>query len=110
MGSLGRFQLLAGIRSLFLLFAMAVCPSFASAESRPNFLVILVDTLRADYLGCYGFKGPISPNIDTLARGALVFDRCIAQAPWTKPSVASLFTSLHPFCHGVFDPGNPSPA
>jgi len=69
--------------------------------SRPNIILIVVDTLRTDYLGCYGFRGPISPEIDKLADKSVLFSRCIAQAPWTKPSAASIITSLHPQTHRV---------
>ncbi|HET9232584.1 MAG TPA: sulfatase [Candidatus Eisenbacteria bacterium] len=81
-----------------LLVVSANCARFSG---RPSFIVVLVDTLRADYLGCYGFQGPVSPNIDALARESYVFKNCYASAPWTKPSVASLFTSLNPMAHGV---------
>lgn len=64
-------------------------------------VVILIDTLRFDYLGCYGFDGDISPHLDALAEKSVRFDRCYSQAPWTKPSVASLFTSLFPTGHGI---------
>lgn len=64
-------------------------------------ILVLVDTLRSDYLGCYGFEGDISANIDALARQSVRFDNCVAQAPWTKPSVASLLTSLYPEVHGI---------
>jgi arylsulfatase A-like enzyme len=67
----------------------------------PPVIVLLVDTLRYDYLGCDGFQGPVSPNVDALARESYVFQRCYAPAPWTKPSIASLFTSLYPLAHGV---------
>ena len=67
----------------------------------PNIIVVLVDTLRADYLGTYGFEGTVSPNLDLLATESVVFENCIAQSPWTKPSVASLFTSLYPQVHGL---------
>ena len=89
-------------RALFVLAALlllgARCAPFATA---PSFIVILVDTLRVDYLGCYGFKGPVSPSIDALARESYLFRNCYSSAPWTKPSVASLFTSLNPMEHGV---------
>ena len=65
----------------------------------PSFILINVDTLRADYLGCYGFEGDVSPNIDALASEAFRFDNSFVQSPWTKPSVASLFTSLYPQVH-----------
>lgn len=71
--------------------------------TRPSVIVVLVDTLRADYLSSYGFEGDISPNLDAIAAEAVQFESCFAQAPWTKPSVASLFTSLHPSVHGVTD-------
>jgi arylsulfatase A-like enzyme len=71
------------------------------APERPDAVLVLVDTLRADYLGCYGFEGDVSPRLDALAREGVLFERCFAQAPWTKPSVASLLTSLPPEIHGV---------
>ncbi len=73
----------------------------AVGSGRPSILFILVDTLRADYLGSYGFDGDISPNLDRLAAESIRFENCSSQAPWTKPSVASLFTSLYPGVHGV---------
>ena len=67
----------------------------------PNLLVILIDTLRADHLGVYGYRRPTSPNIDRLAGESVVFERALAQASWTKPSVASLFTGRFVHNHGV---------
>ena len=67
----------------------------------PNVLLLLVDTLRADQLGCYGAAPSPSPSLDRLARQGLVFESAIAQAPWTVPSVASIFTGLHPTSHGL---------
>lgn len=78
---------------------------FPGAPSRsggpPSIVFILIDTLRADYLGTYGFEGDISPALDRLAEESIVFENAISQAPWTKPAIASLFTSLHPEQHGV---------
>ncbi len=68
---------------------------------RPSFILLLVDTLRADYLGAYGFEGEISPNLDRLAAESVLFESAFSSAPWTKPSVATLFTSLPPSVHGV---------
>ena len=67
----------------------------------PSLVLVVVDTLRADYLGCYGFEGDVSPNLDRLAKEGVTYERCFSQAPWTKPSVATLLTSLHPRTHGV---------
>jgi choline-sulfatase len=68
---------------------------------RPNVVVYLVDTLRADRLGCYGGAKPLSPNVDAFARGATLFERAVAQSTWTRPAVASLLTGLSPLAHGV---------
>ncbi len=68
---------------------------------RPNVILYVVDALRADHLGAYGYPKPTSPFLDRLARQGQVFDRCYAAASWTKPSIASLFTSLYPGTHGV---------
>lgn len=67
----------------------------------PNLVVILIDTLRADHLGVYGYDRPTSPRIDAIARNSVVFNRAVAQAAWTKPSVASLFTGRFVHNHGV---------
>src|SRR5262249_21212318 len=67
----------------------------------PNVLLLLVDTLRADHVGCYGAAASPTPNLDALAGSGLVFTQAIAQASWTLPSVASIFTGLHPRSHGA---------
>lgn len=75
-----------------------------SPESRrPDILVYLVDTLRADHLGCYGYSRPTSPNIDAFAAESTLFSSMFAQASWTRASVASLFTGLNPLRHGTID-------
>jgi len=71
------------------------------ARGRPSMVFVLVDTLRADYLGSYGFQGEVSPAVDRLASESLRFENCFSQAPWTKPSIATLFTSLYPEVHGL---------
>lgn len=68
---------------------------------RPNVLVYLVDTLRADHLGCYGHERNTSPRLDAFAADAVVFDDAFAQSSWTRSSVASLFTGRQPPSHGV---------
>ena len=67
----------------------------------PHVLLLLVDALRADALGCYGASPSPSPVLDALAGRGVVFEQAIAQAPWTLPSVASIMTGLHPRSHGV---------
>jgi arylsulfatase A-like enzyme len=73
----------------------------ASAGERPNVLIYMIDTLRADHLGCYGYDRPTSPEIDRFASEATLFTAAQAQSPWTRPSVASLFTGLYPQVHGT---------
>jgi arylsulfatase A-like enzyme len=70
-------------------------------DDRPNILLIVVDTLRADHLGCYGYARPTSPNIDRLAAQGTLFEQVTAQSPWTLPSMASLHTSRYPVELGV---------
>lgn len=64
-------------------------------------LIIGVDTLRPDHLGCYGYDRQTSPNIDRLARDGAVFRNTVSQAPWTLPSFGTVFTSLYPSQHGA---------
>ncbi len=66
---------------------------------KPNILIWLVDTLRADHLSTYGYERETSPNLDAFARDAVVFENAYAPAPWTKPSTASLLTGLYPKRH-----------
>jgi arylsulfatase A-like enzyme len=68
---------------------------------RPNVILVVVDTLRADHLGAYGYARDTSPHLDAFAADAIRFERAYASAPWTKPSVASMLTGLHPGTHGV---------
>lgn len=69
--------------------------------ARPNVIVYLVDTLRADRVGIYGSGRTTSPRIDAFARTATLFEHAIAQSPWTRPSVTSILTGLGPLAHGV---------
>ena len=78
---------------------MALCGTAAcerSGPSRPNILILVLDTLRADHLGLYGYGRPTSPTLDSLAASSIVFDRAVAQAGATVASHASLFHSRLP--------------
>jgi len=68
-----------------------------------NVLLISMDTTRADHLGCYGHADRLTPNIDRLAAGGVVFEQCASAAPITLPSHASMMTGTYPFRHGVRD-------
>ena len=65
-------------------------------ETAPNVILITVDTLRRDHLGCYGYQRPTSPSIDAFAQDALVFDNGYSHASTTRPSVATILTGLYP--------------
>jgi arylsulfatase A-like enzyme/Flp pilus assembly protein TadD len=66
-------------------------------------LLITIDTVRADHLGCYGAKNIQTPTLDALSQDGLVFERAIAQVPLTWPSHAAILTGLYPFQNGVQD-------
>ena len=70
-------------------------------QKRPNVLIYLIDTLRRDRLGAYGYSLNTSPHLDALADDGVLFTNSIAQSSWTRASVASIFTGVHPRSHGV---------
>ena len=72
-----------------------------SPVRRPNVLIYLVDTLRADRLGCYGYDRPTSPSLDSFAAEATLFETAIGQSSWTRASMASIFTGVWPPTHGT---------
>jgi arylsulfatase A-like enzyme len=67
----------------------------------PNLLIYLVDTLRADRVHCLGNPRPTTPRVDQLAHEGILFTQARSQAPWTRPSIATLFTGLIPEHHTV---------
>ncbi len=83
----------------------AVEPGFVETEGLqaglPDILLYVVDTMRADHLGLYGYARDVSPEIDRFGKEAVVFDHAMAQTSWTKPAVASIFTGLRTTAHGV---------
>ncbi len=74
----------------------------ATSVTAPDILLITVDSLRADALGSYGSRRPTSPNLDAFAREAVLISDVIAQAPFTKASIASLMTGLLPGTHKTY--------
>jgi arylsulfatase A-like enzyme len=62
-------------------------------------VLVVVDTLRADHLGAYGYARPTSPQLDRWARRGVLFERATASSPWTLPSFASIYTGQHPSRH-----------
>jgi choline-sulfatase len=90
-----------------LLFAIALCGarnlSAAPAKNPPDILLITVDTLRADHLGCYGSKSVATLAMDSLAQDGVLFEQAISQVPLTWPSHAAILTGMYPFANGVQD-------
>ncbi len=73
-----------------------------SAESRPNVIMIVMDTFRYDHLGCYGYGRDTSPNLDAFASEGIRFSQAIAQASWTLANAASYFTGQYVPTHRVY--------
>jgi len=82
-----------------LLLAGALVLKIAPPAPGPNVLLIVADALRPDHLGCFGYDKPTSPQIDAFSRQSVVFEHAVSNAPWTKPSMGTLFTSLYPYEH-----------
>jgi arylsulfatase len=86
----------------WLFCIVAVCGAALAGSScrhrqrMPNILLIVVDTLRADHLGAYGYQRPTSPHFDALARRGVLFTRAHSVTSWTNPSMAALFTGEPP--------------
>jgi uncharacterized sulfatase len=68
---------------------------------RPDLFLIVLDTQRADRLGCYGHQKATTPNLDAFAQQSVLFERGVAPAQWTVPSHASMFTGRYPTAHQV---------
>ena len=77
-----------------------------AAATGPNLLLITIDTLRADRLGCYGGRIVKTPSIDGLAARGVLFERAFSHAPLTLPAHASILLGLLPPVHGVHDNSN----
>ena len=85
-----------------LILLLAAGP-LAAAEAGPNILLVTVDTLRADHLGCYGSTSVRTPAADALAARGTLFTRAFAHNPLTLPSHANILLGLTPNAHGVHD-------
>ena len=66
---------------------------------RPNVVFLSMDSMGANHLGCYGYGRETSTHIDGLATSGVLFENVVAQSNWTKPSLASMLTSLYPLVH-----------
>lgn len=95
---------LAFILAFILVFIQtAVAANPKTAKASPSVILITIDTVRADHVGCYGAKNIQTPTLDSLAHDGVVFERAISQVPLTWPSHAVILTGLRPFQNGVQD-------
>jgi arylsulfatase A-like enzyme len=76
------------------------CRRPPAADERPNLLLVTVDTLRADGLGCYGGRNA-TPHVDRIAREGALFSAAACAMPMTRPSVSSILSGRHPRTTGV---------
>src|SRR6202521_5577988 len=92
-------------RSLLILTALTALHAAAQTTAKPalNVVLITIDTLRADHLGCYGYKQIKTPNIDGLAADGVRFESAFAVVPVTLPSHSSMLTGTYPMLSGMHD-------
>ncbi len=99
------------IFTVFVVFSTFIVPDFSGFYSRvsdqsrgragnlPNIIFIVLDTLRADHLSCYGYSNNQTPNFDLISREGVLFLNAHSASPWTLPSHASMFTGLYTSQH-----------
>lgn len=94
---------LFGIVSILPVLILLSCgePSDRDISGKPNILLIIIDTLRADHLGYWGYSRDISPVLDSLAESGTAWMETQAQSSWTLPATASILTGLTPREHGA---------
>jgi len=90
------------LRVLIVLFVAVLCG--CAPAPRPSVVFILVDALRADHVGAYGYGRMTTPHIDALAEKSILYKNAYSVATWTVPSVASLFTGTLPVVHRIDRP------
>jgi arylsulfatase A-like enzyme len=96
-----RFRAPAALVAVALLASTAFLGAGCADPERPNVILISIDTLRADHLGCYGYHRESSPNIDRMAAEGTLFENAFSPTAWTLPGHASMFSGLAPQRHGA---------
>ena len=93
-------------KSCAALAAMLTAAALSAAPERPDILFVLIDSLKASHVGCYGYQRDTTPNLDRFAAAEAVrFETAIPGGSWTQPAVMTLFTSLPADEHGRVLPG-----
>jgi arylsulfatase A-like enzyme len=90
---------LAAAAAALLMAVLTACTG--ATDDQPGLILIAIDTLRTDALGCYDPESRATPNLDRFAAESVLFKAAYSQSPWTLPSFASLFTSTLPSVHGA---------
>jgi len=90
--------LITGLAALILILLIKV---FSVPSTPARLILITIDTLRADRLGCYGYGRKTSPNIDRLAQKSFLFTNAVTPRAKTVPALASMLTGLYPHSHGI---------
>ena len=98
---LSQFELRAPSRPVAPAAALRDLAARNARDADVSVVFVLVDTLRADRLGVYGYSRDTSPNLDALASHGIVFEDVVSQSSWTKTSMVSLWTGTYPANHGV---------
>jgi choline-sulfatase len=97
-------RILSGVSLIFL------CFSFAAAASKPNLVLITLDSVRCDRMGFLGAKGAHTPNLDRLSAESIVFEHAYAQAPGTVVSHATILSGAYPQSTGMSEIGGTLPS
>src|SRR3977135_4045787 len=97
-------------RKALLALGLLLCSPFTTAATKPNLVLITLDSTRADRMGFLGAKGAITPNLDRLAAESLVFEHAFAQAPGTVVSHATILSGAYPQSTSMSEIGGTLPA
>jgi choline-sulfatase len=98
-----RFILISVLIIILIILSGVIWLASSSISQPSNIILISIDTIRADHLGCYGYKHQTTPNIDTFADNSVLFQNCFSNIPLTLPSHASMLTGVIPPTHGAQD-------
>lgn len=90
------------LKQIVALTTALIAVTTGCSPSRPqNVILVVVDTLRADHLGLYGYERDTSPELDKWASQGMVFEQALAPSPWTLPTFGSILTGLSPSQHAA---------
>jgi len=106
MKSLKLILILAAILLIFYPVWKYIIKKSESKIKNSNVILIIVDTLRADHLSCYGYERNTSPNLDNFSSDSIRFKNAISPSSWTTPAIGSIFTSIYPTIIGYVNEPN----